>query len=241
MPKIDTHRRSMPSKPAIKRIISPPEVEKIAVIDLPPQILSPTSQKPAEIESVKHSQSLVSDATNKDISSIKASQTSTDQHQLTFDDLSHLDNSEAVQNLRQSVQQMRRKPKTTNDEKPKRNKNGVDIIPKTQEQVSLNEKESTKTEPSSPKQKMNEGPLHTKSVSGSGKNTPVNNNSQNLGSPGKQQSTDSLKQEVLEKAKQSLAEKVNVGGINSLDLKRIQDTLVNRIQGGNSSQKTHFN
>jgi hypothetical protein len=40
-------------------------------------------------------------------------------------------------------------------------------------------------------------------------------------SPPKQQSTDSLKQEVLDQAKLSLAEKVNVGGISSLDLKKI--------------------
>jgi len=59
-------------------------------------------------------------------------------------------------------------------------------------------------------------------VSGSGKNTPSNSNSQNIGaSPPKQQSTDSLKQEVLDQAKLSLAEKVNVGGISSLDLKKI--------------------
>jgi hypothetical protein len=53
--------------------------------------------------------------------------------------------------------------------------------------VSDNEKHNSKTEPSSPKQKLNDGPLYTKSVSGSGKNTPSNNNSasQNIGSPSK--------------------------------------------------------
>ena len=40
--------------------------------------------------------------------------------------------------------------------------------------------------------------------------------------------TTDIKKEVLEKAKKSLAEKVNVESLTNLDLKRIQDTLVNR-------------
>jgi len=40
--------------------------------------------------------------------------------------------------------------------------------------------------------------------------------------------TTEIKKEVLEKAKKSLAEKVNVESLTNLDLKRIQDTLLNR-------------
>ena len=40
--------------------------------------------------------------------------------------------------------------------------------------------------------------------------------------------TTDIKKEVLEKAKKSLAEKVNVESLTNLDLKRIQDTLLNR-------------
>jgi hypothetical protein len=40
--------------------------------------------------------------------------------------------------------------------------------------------------------------------------------------------TTDIKKEVLEKAKKSLAEKVNVESLSNLDLKRIQDTLLNR-------------
>jgi hypothetical protein len=40
--------------------------------------------------------------------------------------------------------------------------------------------------------------------------------------------TTDIKKEVLEKAKKSLGEKVNVESLTNLDLKRIQDTLLNR-------------
>ena len=41
-----------------------------------------------------------------------------------------------------------------------------------------------------------------------------------------------LKKDVLEQAKHALSEKVNVGGaaINQLDLKKIQETLINRMK-----------
>ena len=40
--------------------------------------------------------------------------------------------------------------------------------------------------------------------------------------------TTDIKKEVLEKAKKSLGEKVNVESLTNLDLKRIQETLLNR-------------
>lgn len=80
MPKIDTHRKSLPSKPAIKKIIIPQKIDKLSVNNAPQIVVSPTSNK-VEIDSPKLTQhSVVSSVPDnvKDNLSMKASQTSTD-------------------------------------------------------------------------------------------------------------------------------------------------------------------
>jgi hypothetical protein len=58
-------------------------------------------------------------------------------------------------------------------------------------------------------------------------------------SPGKQQQSNNtviLKKDMLEKARLSLQQKANVAGLQSMDLKRIQENLVSRIQASQRVQ-----